>query len=229
VNWFAIVASSVLVVSCMSQAQTKTPVSLLGGKQDILKSEFCKKYKCQPMPRDIGGGYVLELPGDVDWEAINSFKSSKSLNKAQLWSEFRTTFFVKQDRKSEQLILFEFNLRENFKTNWATYAPETVMLADFIYYAVKKRLPLVKSAGEPYSSDIGDCFFNARASPKQNIEELTRVMLTGQIVTQVDSKKVQYRATCSAMREGSTPKMYSPWFTLEIPSMKSDLMTPGDK
>jgi hypothetical protein len=227
-NWFVVVVSAVLVVSCMSQAQNKTSIPLLGSKQDIEKSEFCKKYKCQPIPRDIGGGYVLELPGDISWDDIKYFKSSSLLNKAQLLSEYRTTFSVKQDRKSQQLALFDFNLRENSKSNLATYTAETVMLADFIYYSVKKRLPLDKSQGELYAPDIDECFLKARAFPKQNIEPLTRVMLTGETVTQMDAKKVQYRAVCSARFAGSTPKMYSPWFLLEIPSMK-DLMTPGDK
>jgi hypothetical protein len=180
------------------------------------------------MPRDIGAGYILQLSGDYSWEDIQDLKSSEGLNKAQLWSKYRTILFVKQDRESEQLALFEFDLRENFKSNKATYIAESTMLADFIYFAVKKRLLLDKSLGELYSPDVNNCFFEARVFPKENIEPLTRVMLTGQIVTQVDQKKVQYQATCSARINGSTPKMYRPVFTLEIPSMK-DLMTPGDK
>jgi hypothetical protein len=227
-NWFAVVASTVLIVSCMSQAQTKTLVPLLGSKQDIIKSEFCKKYKCQSIPRDIGGGYVLELPGDITWDDVKYFKDSNLLNKAQLLSEYRTIFDVKVDRKTQQIASFEFDLRENSKANKATYVAESVMLADFIYHAVRKRLPLDKSLGEFYSPNVNDCFFEARVFPKGNIEELTRVMLTGQIMTQIDQKKVQYQATCIAGVRGSTPKMYRPVFILEIPSMK-DLMTPGDK
>ncbi len=227
-KWFILIILTVTAVSCISQAQSKIPVPLLGSKQDILPSEFCKKYKCQLISRGIGVGYVLQLSGDIDWNTIKSFKNSKLLNQAQLLSQYRTVFSLKEERKSKQIALFTFDLRENSKSNFATYAPETVMLADFMYYAVGKRLPLGKSAGESFAPDINDCFFNTKGRPKENIEELTRVMLTGQITTQIGSKKVQYRTLCSTRFEGSTPKMYSPWFSLEIPSMK-DLATPSDK
>lgn len=218
------------LAACFSQAQNNNPVPLLGSKQNIEISTFCKKYKCKLMPRENGIGYILELPGDETWADIIYTNRLYHKNTVQLWSEYRTIMRIMEDRKTGQLAEISFTLRENFRSNLGTYIPETIMLADAIYYAVGKRLPLDKSGGELYSRDVNDCFLDSRAFPEENYNKVTRsrAMLTGEITLQVAKKKAKYRVACSASTNGSTPKMYSPAFWIEIPSI-TDLRSPGDK
>lgn len=209
-----------VVLACSSQAQNKLLVPLLGSKQLVESSEFCKKYKCKAMPRENGLGYVLELPGDDAWSEIISYPSSKGKNVVQLWSKYRTLMNVDVDRKTNQIAYIEFGLRENSRSNFATHKNETLMIADAIYHTVGKRLPIGRSQDEPYSPDVNDCFFLSKGLPEENYDSKidARAMLTGEITLQVSKKKVEYRAACSAAFNGSTPKYYSPVFWIEIPS-----------
>lgn len=204
--------------ACFSQAQNKVFIPLMGSKQLVESSEFCKKYKCKAMPRENGLGYVLELPSDRPWSDIMDVYRGKS--QPQMWSKFRTLMYVSVDRKTEQIASIEFQLRENFRSNFATQKNETLMIADAVYYAVGKRLSLGRSQDEPYSPDVNDCFFLSKGIPEENYDSKidARAMLTGEITLQASKKKVKYRAACSAAFNGSTPKFYRPVFWIEIPS-----------
>jgi hypothetical protein len=215
--WISILLSF-MMVSCFSQAQNKTSVPLLGSTQDITKSEFCKQYKCQSMPRENGLGYLLALPSDLSWDEIMQFESSKGKTQPQLWSEFRTIMFSKYDTK-KQLINIEFQLQDEFRNNRVIQSDQSKMLADAMRYAVGKILPLDTSLGEKYSPDISECFAQARAFPKENFEPLTRILMTGEITLQVDKRKLKYRAVCSRRFNGSTKEEYRPAFWIEIPDL----------
>ena len=215
---FFVGISVVLLSVCLSEAESKVSVPLLGSKQVVESSEFCKKYKCRAMPRENGLGYVLELPTDLPWSDIMDYLSSKGKVQPQLWREYRTLMDVSVDRKTGQVAAIEFGLRENSRGNKGTHRAESVMLADAIYYITGKRLILNKSQGELYSRDISDCFVFARGFIKENISPLTRVMMTGEVTLQVDKKKAKYRGVCSANSNGSTPQTYLPAFWIEIPS-----------
>ena len=204
----------VMISACFSQAQNKMLVPLLGSKQIVESSEFCKKYKCKAMPRANGLGYVLQLPGDDTWSDIMSYPNSKGQMQPQLWRDYRTLMYVKVDRKTQQVASIEFGLRENFRGNIATHTSENQMLADAIYHIVGKRLSLNKSQGEFYSTEIDDCFVLAKSLARDKVS----VMMTGEVTLQVDKKKAKYRAICSANSNGSTPKMYLPAFWIEIPT-----------
>ena len=209
-----------LALICSSLAQNKLLVPLLGSKQLVESSEFCKKYKCRAMPRENGLGYVLELPSDETWSDIMNYTSSKGKIQAQLWSQYRTLMNVDVDRKTDQIASIDFQLRENFRSNFATHKNESLMIADAVYYAVGKRLPIGRSQDEPYSPDVNDCFFYSKGLPEENYDSKidARAMLTGEITLQISKKKVKYRAACSAAFNGSTPKFYRPAFWIEIPS-----------
>lgn len=202
-------------VACFSQAQNQTR-PLLGSKQNVEKSGFCKKYKCKKMPEDIGLGYILELPNDELWDDIQYYPSSKGKNVAELWSIYRTTMDFSLDEKTKQIKHISFWLRQNFRGNKGTYVQETLMLADAIYYAMGKRLTLGTSLGEPYAPDISDCFLTSRAVQKENIERLTRVMMTAEVMLETEKRKAQARAVCSSRFNGSTPDRYMPAFWIEI-------------
>jgi hypothetical protein len=203
-------------VACFSQAQNQTVRPLLGTKQRIENSAFCKQYKCQKMPETIGRGYVLELPDDWTWDDIKTDPDYKKLNLVQLWSIYRTVMFVSTNEKTGQIESIGFHLRENFRGNKGTYRPETVMIVDAIYYAMGKRLTLDKTQGESYSRDVTDCFLRTRARASENIERLTRVMMTGEVMLETEKRKAQARAVCSSRFDGSTPDRYMPTFRVEL-------------
>ena len=214
----------VMISACFSQAQNKTLLPLLGSKQIVESSDFCKKYKCKVMPRENGLGYVLQLPRDDTWSDIMSYPDSKGKTQPQLWQNYRTLMDVDVDRKTGQIASIEFGLRENFRSNIAIRTSENQMLADAIYHIVGKRLALDKSQGEFYSTDIDDCFVLAKSLARDRVS----VMMTGEVTLQVNKKKAKYRAMCSANSNGSTPKMYLPAFWIEIPSFTNTVPQSGN-
>ena len=215
---FFVGISVVLLSVCLSEAESKVSVPLLGSKQVVESSEFCKKYKCRAMPRENGLGYVLELPSDDTWSDIMSYPSSKGKIQPQLWSKYRTLMDVDVDKKTGQIASIDFQLRENSRRNKATNRVESLMLADAVYYGVGKRLPLGRSQDELYVPDINDCFLFSRAYPEENIRSLNRVMMSGEVMLQIYKKKAKYRAICSSALDGSTSMYYRPGFWIEIPS-----------
>jgi hypothetical protein len=179
------------------QAQNKSSVPLLGSRQLVESSEFCRKYKCKAIPREYTEGlkgYVLELPNDETWSNIMSYPSSKGKTQSELWLKYRSLMYADVDEKTGQLRWVEFQLRGDFESNKRTFGSESVMLADAIYYTIGKRLTLNNSKGELYAPAVNDCFLFSRTLPEENISRLTRVMLTGEITLQIDRKKAKYQA-----------------------------------
>jgi hypothetical protein len=213
-----------LMSACFSQAQNKVSVPLLGSKQIVESSEFCKKYKCKAMLRENGLGYVLELPGDDTWSDIMSYPDSKGKTQPQLWQDYRTLMNVDMDRKTGQITSIDFQLRENFRSNIATRTSENQMLVDAIYHIVGKRLILDKSQREFYSMDIDDCFVSAKRLARDKVI----LMMTGKVMLQVDRREAKYYAICSANSNGSTPKMYWPAFWIEIRSFTDTIPQSGN-
>jgi hypothetical protein len=201
--------------SFLGVAQNQKFIPLLGSIQSITKSPFCKKYKCiieYDSQKKIFTNFVLVISGDDP-------------NDKNLETYEKTRLHFSEDKK-QQLVYLQVWLREDFKSNMGTNSLESVMLADLMYYAVGgKRLPLSKSMGEDYAPAISDCFLKSRGLQKENFEPLTRVMSTGEVMLQVDKKKVKYRTVCSSRFGGSKPEYYMPAFWIEIPSIK-DRQTP---
>jgi hypothetical protein len=212
-NRLSLAVLALIFSSFLGVAQNQKFSPLLGDTQDFTKSPFCKNYKCTVKydnQKKIFTHFVLNIPDDNP----NFFEDYG-----------RTELFVGEDKK-RQLVNIEVQLRQDSKDNFAINNFESVMLADLIYYAVGgKRLPLSKSVGEDYAPTITDCFFKTGGSPKENFEPLTRVMSTGEVMLQVDKKKVKYRTVCSSRLGGRTPRLYTPVFWIEIPSIK-DSQTP---
>ena len=142
-------------------------------------------------------GYVLELPNDETWSNIMSYPSSKGKIQPNLWRKYRSLMYTDVDEKTGQLKWIEFQLRESFKGEKEISSSESVMLADAIYYIVGKRITLSKSQNKLYASAVNDCFLFSRTLPEENISRLTRVMMTGEIMLQIDKKKGNYRTVCS--------------------------------
>ena len=189
-----------LINACSSESNNKTLTPLLGSKQIVESSDFCKKYKCKAMPKEYTEGlegYVLELPNDETWSNIMSYPSSKGKIQPNLWRKYRSLMYTDVDEKTGQLKWIEFQLRESFKGEKEISSSESVMLADAIYYIVGKRITLSKSQNKLYASAVNDCFLFSRTLPEENISRLTRVMMTGEIMLQIDKKKGNYRTVCS--------------------------------
>jgi hypothetical protein len=192
-----------LVLFSVSDAQPSKSSLLFGSNQDMSKSTFCKIYKCQAKydkQLNIITSYVLNLPNDNPkfYDAVG-----------------RMRLLYKYDER-KQLVYVNFWLRENFKSNRTINSDESKVLADFLSYAVGKKLATTENYVGKFSPDVVECFASAREVPKENIEPLTRVMFTGEIMLQVDKKKVKYRAVCSRAFNGSNSKKYLPAFWLEI-------------
>jgi hypothetical protein len=187
--------------------QQKKPVPLLGSTQDVTKSLFCKKYKCVAKYTGefkVFSHFVLTLPDD-DPDFYENFG--------------QTTLFIKEDKKS-QLAYIGVQLIQKQKSSENADQRATIMLADLVYYAVDKQFSITKDRFGDFSPEINDCFYKAQSRPKENIDELTRVLMTGEILLQVEKKKVKYRASCSRRFNGRTIDRYTPMFWIEIPSIK---------
>ncbi len=214
-KFFSIV---LLLAILFTQAQNRSFLPLLGSNQDVTKSAFCKQYKCQKIPQENGSGYFLTLPSDLSWDKIMAFKESKGKTQIQLQFEWRAAVSFKYDTK-KQLIHVEFNLQQDFRNNLSIQNDASKMLADAIQYFVGKRLPIARDYEGDYSPDIDDCFADFRADPKGNLDTFGRVMMTGEIILQVDKKKTKYRVVCSRAFDGSTKEKYTPYFWIEIPDL----------
>jgi hypothetical protein len=199
-KWLKSLIFLTLLVSCFSQAQNRSSTILLGSTQSISNSDFCKKYKCKAVyDKQLGvlTHYLLTL--DTKFSA-------------------ETTFSPRYDQK-KQLVYSEFGLREDFRSNRFASYDESEMLADFIRYATGIKLNLEKNVlNRNFAPDILTCFAESRAFPEENFERLTRAMIKGQVLLQIEKKKVAYRAVCSSRFNGSSSEMYRPSFWIEIPS-----------
>ncbi len=199
-RWLKLLIAVILLVSCFSQAQNRSSTILLGSTQSVINSDFCKKYKCKAVydkQLDVLTHYLLTLNTKFSTETI---------------------FSPRYDKK-KQLIYAEFNLREDFRSNRFASYDESEMIADFIRYAIGIKLNLEKNAfNRNFAPDILTCFAESRAFPEENFERLTRVMMKGQVLLQIEKKKVAYRAVCSSRFNGSNSEMYRPSFWIEIPS-----------
>ena len=198
-----VVGIGILLVSCLSNAQTQNQTTLLGTTKDISKSEFCKKYQCQPkydMQAGILTHYILNIPRQ-DPGFFNK------LGRVQLLPD--------HDAK-KQLVYVAVNLQEDSKSNQGINYFESVMLADLLYSFVGKKLTLKKQFDFNYSPDISDCFSDVRFNPKENFESQRRLVLTGATKLQLDNKQTKYRAVCMWTQSSRDAKMYLPTFEIEI-------------
>jgi hypothetical protein len=194
-------------ISFLGVAQQSKPIPLLGSTQDFTKSPFCKKYKC-----------VAKYTGE--FKVFNHFVLTLPDDNPNFYEDFgQTTLFLKEDKKY-QLIVISLWLQEKQKSSDNADQRATIMLADLVYYAVGKKFSITKDRFGDFSPEINNCFYKAQSRPKENIEELTRVLMTGEIILQIDKKKVKYQATCSRRFNGGAPDRYMPAFTIEIPSIK---------
>jgi hypothetical protein len=200
---FHILLIGVLVVSCLSIAQTQNQKVILRTTQDIAKSSFCKKYQCQPKYDKQAGiltHYILNIPrqdpGFFD-----------KLGRVQLLPNY--------DSK-KQLTYIAVNLQEDSKINIGVNYFESAMLADLLYSTVGKKLELKKQFDFSYSPDISDCFSDVRFKPKENFDSQRRQMFVGSTKLQVDNKQVKYRVVCMWTQSARDAKMYLPTFEIEI-------------
>ena len=193
----------VLLVSCLSNAQTQNQKVMLGTIQNIAKSSFCKKYQCQPKYDEqvkILTHYILNIPRqDPGFFA--------KLGRVQLLPSY--------DSK-KQLTYIAVNLQEDSKTNIGINYFESAMLADLLYSVVGTKLELKKQFDFSYSPDISDCFSDVRFKPRQNFALQRRQMFTGFTKLQIDNKQVKYRVVCMWAQSSRDKKMYLPTFEIEI-------------
>jgi hypothetical protein len=188
-------------------AQQKNLVPLLGSTQDFTKSPFCKKYKC-----------IAKYTGE--FKVFSHFVLSLPDDDPAFYEDFgQTTIFLKEDKK-KQLAYIGVTLIQKSKSSDNADPRATIMLLDLVYYAVGKKFSIFKDRFGDFSPEINDCFYKAQSRPKENIEELTRISITGEITLEIDKKKVKYQATCSRFSGGRTPELYTPGFTIKIPSIK---------
>jgi hypothetical protein len=200
---FHILLIGVLVVSCLSIAQTQNQKVMLGTTQDIAKSSFCKKYQCQPKYDKQAGIltlYILNIPR----QDPGLFAK---LGRVQLLPDY--------DSK-KQLTYIAVNLQEDSKTNIGINYFESAMLADLLYSVVGTKLELKKQFDFSYSPDISDCFSDVRFKLKENFASRRRQMLTGSTKLQIDNKQVKYRVVCMWAQSSRDAKMYLPTFEIEI-------------
>lgn len=193
-----------LLAACFSQAQEKKLVPLLGSTQDIAKSDFCKKYKCSAVydkQLNVLTHYVLTVEGqDPDFfERLG-----------------RTIILPRYDAK-KQFRYAEIRLQKDSKRNLGTSNAESELVADFLYFALGKKFPLIKDAlNEKYSPEIEDCFSDVRFLPRENDNSGSRVMLTGYLILENGLKKVRYQASCTNLTSVTDKNLYLPSFSLKI-------------
>jgi hypothetical protein len=215
---FTVLLSLSFIGVAQQNQATKPPIPLLLGSNQIFeKSNFCKKYKCIPMPKQNGADFILDLPGEPTWATLK--KDYPKKGNIELWQDEKTTLSADMDAKTKEISRISIELRKEFTSNFGTYPPETLVIQDLIYQAVGKKYPITGGGPGPVADDISMCFSAVRFTPEENISRNERLLFKGTVMLQVKKKKVPFIATCSVPYGYSKEKMYQPWFTIEIPSI----------